>query len=228
MVHLVVGLTKIEGVDPPYNHNYLLGSAVYNKINSISEEAAKVLHDSPFRTAYVLSEIYRVPDRPNESWFRIGTGDSRVVSLFEKALAPGVPISVGKTSFIVHTVRRDTPVVVPGEYVTLSPILLRNKETNQSIVYDSGDYCNILQNASNLQVSKYLKKKGSVRILHFEPIAVRKRTIERRTVLAQKGRFIMDGPVDELRMLVDYGIGLSPGLAFGMIVPTESGGYTDE
>lgn len=221
MVHFTLGITRIEGKDPPYDHNYLLGSAVYHLLNAHSEQASKILHDSPYRTAYVLSEIYRVSGKESESWFRLGTGDKRISVLLAKAMTPGASFKVGQTTFMIHHVTLNTPSAQPGEYITLSPVLLKDRETGRSVIHDSPHYLEVLQSAANAQVKKYLKKSGTVRILRFEALGVRKRTIDGRIVLAQKGRFLMEGQEDELMMLIDYGIGLSPALGFGMVVPTE-------
>lgn len=47
MVHLTVALTRVEGQHPPYDHNFRLGSAVYNLLDDHSKEAAAILHDAP-------------------------------------------------------------------------------------------------------------------------------------------------------------------------------------
>jgi len=217
---LLVRLTSLEGGDPPYDHNFLLGSAVYHLLREHSDAASDALHDSPYRTAYVLSEIHRVTGKPKEAWFRVGTSSEAVARNIGKALVPGTRMRVGKTVFEVTGLTTEEPVVRPGEFVTLSPILLTDKETGKSLVYDSDGYQEILEEAINAQVRNNLKTAGNVRVLRVEPQGVRKRTIKERTVLAQKARFLFDGPEEELRFLVDHGIGSSPALGFGMIVPT--------
>lgn len=218
--HLTVHLVRIEGRDPPYDHNYLLGGAVYHQLNEFSAEAAKVLHDSTARTSYVLSEIYRVTGNTEEAWFRIGTGYEKVLEIAERAMTEGTTIRIGETVFRVMNVSIWNSPIPAGEFLTLSPILLKDTKTGLSIVYDSENYESVLGQAANSQIWNYLKKKGSVNIKHFENLGVRKRTIKGRTVLAQKGRFLLEGPEEELRFLVDYGVGLSPALGFGMVVPT--------
>lgn len=217
-MHVTVQLRRIEGRDPPYDHNFLLGSAIYNLLREYSDVASDVLHDSPYRTAYVLSEIHRVTGKPKEAWFRIGTSSEAVARNIEKALVPGTRMSIGKTVFQVTGLTMEGPVVRPGEFVTLSPILLTDKETGKSLVHDSNGYQKILEEAINSQVRNNLKTAGNVRVLFVEPQGVRKRTIKERTVLAQKARLLLDGPEEELRFLVDHGIGSSPALGFGMVV----------
>lgn len=218
MVHLTVGLTRKDGPDPPYDHNFLLGSAVLSLLRDHSPEASQAIHDSPHRTAYVLSEIHRVTGKAKEAWFRVGTSHERVANIVGKALVPGTELRINATTFRIADLAIEEPTVRPGEYVTLSPILLRDKETGQHLVHDSPGYVERLQAAANHQVKQYLKKEGTIRVLRFEPQAVRKRTIKGRTVLAQKGRMLLDGPEDELRLMVDHGIGMSPALGFGMVV----------
>ena len=224
MSHLTVHLARIEGRDPPYDHNYLLGGAVYRLLNEFSVDGAKVLHDSTFRTSYVLSEIYRVTGKVGESWFRIGTGYEKVLKIAEKAIAVGTFMRIGGTVFQISKTSIWNPSIHSGEFITLSPILLKDKNTGLSVVNDSEGYESTLELAVNSQISNYLKKDGTVNIKHFENLGVRKRTIKGRTVLAQKGRFLMVGTDEELEFLVDYGVGLSPALGFGMIVPTQEGG----
>ncbi|MGQ0534616.1 MAG: CRISPR-associated endoribonuclease Cas6 [Methanobacteriota archaeon] len=219
-MHLAVSMTRVEGPDAPYDHNYLLGSAVLAMIRDDSVEAADVLHDGHSRKPYVLSEIHRVPGKPTEAWFRIGTSHERVANIMAKAFAPTTTFAVGPSRFRVNGVETHETVARPGEYVTLSPILLRDRETDRCLVHDDANYRETVESAANHQVKQYLKREGTIRILQFEPQAVRKRTIRGKTVLAQKGRFLMDGAEDELRMLVDHGLGRSPAMGFGMVVAT--------
>ncbi len=222
-IHITVQLTKMEGPDPPYDHNFMLGSAVYSLLKEHAEDAADALHDSPYRSAYVLSEVHRVRGKPKEAWFRLGTSSDAVVKIAGRALTPSTHIRVGGTLFQITGLHIEEPVVRPGEYVTLSPILLKDRENGQSLVHDSPGYVESLASAINHQVRNYLKKEGTVKVVHFEPQAVRKRTIKERTVLAQKGRMILDGGEEELRLLVNHGIGLSPALGFGMVVGVNDG-----
>ncbi|MDA8055318.1 MAG: hypothetical protein M0Z77_06680 [Thermoplasmatales archaeon] len=222
MTHFTVYLSNESKNTLPYDHNYLLGSAIYKLLKDMSEDAAKILHDAPYRTSYVISEIYRVSGKRGESWFRVGSGNGKVLELLEESMKLGTKIQIGSTVFEVHGIKKHSFSLRPGEYLTLSPILLRDRNTGLSIVHDHPNYVSILQSAINAEVNKYLKKEGSIQIHHFESQAVRKRKIGTRTVLAEKGRFLMSGSVDELKLLVDYGVGLSPALGFGMIVPTEA------
>jgi len=220
MVHVTVRLRRVEGPDPPYDHNFLLGSAVYHMLRERDSEASAVLHDSPHRTGYVLSEIHRVRGKPHEAWFRIGTSNETVARLLGEALAPGTKFTIGPTRFDVTGLEMEEPIVRPGEFVTLSPILLTDKETGKSLVHDADGYEKILEEAINAQVRNNLKTAGNVRVLHVEPQGVRKRRIKERAVLAQKARLLLEGPDEELRFLVNHGIGRSPALGFGMVVPT--------
>lgn len=219
-MHLTIQLTRTEGRDAPHDHNFMLGSAVYKLLQEHSEEASATVHDSHYRSAYVLSEIHRVRGRPKEAWFRIGTANEALARNIGKALTPGTEFHVGKTGFQVTGIMMEEPVIRPGEFVTLSPILLRDKNNGQSLVHDSPGYVESLEAAMNRQVKNYLKKEGTIKVIHFEPQAVRKRKIKDRTVLAQKGRMLLDGEDEQLAFLVNHGIGLSPALGFGMVVPS--------
>lgn len=222
-MHLIVQLKRTEGPDPPYDHNFLLGSAVYHLLREHSIVASDSLHNSPYRTAYVLSEIHRVTGKPREAWFRVGTSSEAVARNIGKALTPGTNMNVGKTVFQITGLLNEEPIIRPGEFVTLSPILLIDKTTGQSLVQDANGYDRILEDAINTQIRNNLKTMGNVRVLHVEPQGVRRRTVKKRTVLAQKARLLLNGPEEELRFLVDHGVGRSPALGFGMIVPTEKG-----
>ena len=217
-MHLTIQLSRTKGQDVPYDHNFLLGSAVYKLLQEHSEEASNAVHDSHYRSAYVLSEIYRVKGKPKEAWFRVGTDNGTIARIVSKALTPSTKLHVGKSEFMVTGVMIEEPVARPGEYITLSPILLRHKEKGQSLVHDTPGYVKSLEAAMNHQVKNYLKKEGTVRVVHFEPQAVRKRKIKDRTILAQKGRLLLDGEEEQLKLLVNHGIGLSPALGFGMVV----------
>jgi len=216
----------LSGPNPAYDHNFMLGSAVYAMLKENSKEASDVFHDSPYRSPYVLSEIHGVTGKKGEFWFRLGTSSEAVARIAGKALTPATEISVGDSRFQVNGIVMEEPIVRPGEYVTLSPILLRDRETGQSIVHDTPDYKNILEEAINRQIKNHLKKEGTIKVVHFEPQAVRKRKIKERTVLAQKGRILLDGDDEQLSFLVNHGIGSSPALGFGMII--YSGGRYDE
>ena len=216
-IHITVNLTKTDGQNPPYDHNFLLGSAVYDLLRRDSKEASAILHDAPGRSAYVLSEIHGVRGKKGEFWFRVGTSSEAVGRLVGKALTPSTGITVGPTSFQVTGLAIEEPVVRPGEFVTLSPILLRD-ENGKSLVHDSEGYGERLEEAMNRQIMNNTGREGNVRLVHFEAQAVRKRKIRDRTFLAQKGRLLLDGPEEDLRFLVEHGIGRSPAMGFGMVV----------
>ncbi len=213
----------MSGPNPDYDHNFMLGSTVYRLLKEHSEEASNVLHDSPYRSLYVLSEIHGVKGKPGEWWFRIGTSSVAVARIIEKALAPSIELSIGRSHFQITEIMIEEPLSVPGEYITLSPILLRDNRGGQSIVSDSSDYARILERAINLQVENYLNKDGTIKVLEFESQGnskgIRKRRIKDRVVLAQKGRMLLNGDREQLKFLVDHGIGRTRALAFGMIVP---------
>jgi CRISPR-associated endoribonuclease Cas6 len=217
-MHVTVRLQRTGGKDASYDHNFHLGSAVYTLLKENGDGAAEVLHESHYRSAYVLSEIHRVSGKPTEAWFRVGTANETVLRIVSKALTPSIKLHVGGTEFMITGLQIEEPIVRPGEFVTLSPILLRDKETGKSIVHDTPNYKETLEAAMNSQIMNYMKVEGTVKVIHFEPQAVRKRTIKEKTVLAQKGRMLLDGEEEQLRFLVDHGVGLSPALGFGMVV----------
>jgi len=224
-MHVTVRLQRTGGKDASYDHNFHLGSAVYTLLKENGDGAAEALHESHYRSAYVLSEIHRVGGKPGEAWFRVGTANETVLRIVSKALTPSIKLHVGGTEFMITGLQIEEPIVRPGEFVTLSPILLRDRETGKSIVHDTPGYKETLEAAMNSQVRNYMKVEGTVKVIHFEPQAVRKRTIKERTVLAQKGRMLLDGEEGQLRFLVNHGIGRSPALGFGMVVPSRENIY---
>jgi len=177
------------------------------------------LHTSPTRSAYVISEIYPVKGMVNEFWFRVGTSVDVVTKTLMNALAPGVKIDIGGTEFQVTGIVLENPPPREGEYITLSPILLIDKNSGKSIVYDGQDYVKLLECAINTQIKNNLKEDGTIEVLAFEPKGVRRRKISNRVFLTQKGRMILKGEEKHLTFLLNHGIGRSPALGFGMIVP---------
>ena len=155
--------------------------------------------------------------KKGEFWFRVGTSSEAVGRLVGKALTPSTRIKVGESGFLVTGLTIEEPVVRPGEFVTLSPILLRD-ENGKSLVHDSEGYRDLLIEAMNRQIENNTGREGTVKLVHFEPQAVRKRKIRDRTFLAQKGRLLLDGPEEDLRFLVEHGVGRSPAMGFGMVV----------
>jgi CRISPR-associated endoribonuclease Cas6 len=217
-VHITVRLNRVSGTDPPYDHNYLLGSAVYAKLRERSEDLAEVFHDSPRRAPYVLSEIHRVTGKPREAWFRVGTDKEAVRDILLESLAPGTNLRVGPTTFHVESLHEESPLARPGAYVTLSPILLRDPHTKSSLVSGSPGYLESLEMSANMQVWTFVSERQAVFVRGIEPQGVRKRTINETTVLAQKGRLLLEGDDQALGFLVNRGLGSSPALGFGMIV----------
>lgn len=221
-MHVSAKLSRTEGPDPPYDHNFKLGSAIYQRLQKASGKAAEVLHDSHERSAYVVSEIHRVPGQPEEAWFRVGTSNHSVVQVMTEAFRPGDELRIGPTMFTFRELEVDEPPARPGRFFTISPILLREEGSHRSIVHDHDDFHTALQSAINAQIENHLGETSSVSVRGVEPQAVRKRTIDDGTYLAQKGRLHLSGNQDHLRLLVDHGIGSSPALGFGMIMLDES------
>jgi len=145
--HLTIQLNHIGGQDVSYDHNFMLGSAIYKLLEEHSENASKAVHDSHYRSPYVLSEIYRVRKKPNEAWFRIGLTNNTLIKLLAKSLSPGSELTIGNTKFQITGIQMEEPIVRPGEYITLSPILLRDRENGQSLVHDTPGYVKSLEAA---------------------------------------------------------------------------------
>ncbi len=225
-MHLVVKLRMKSGRAPPYDHNFILGSAVYNHLRQHSDRVLSALHDSPKRSPYVLSELFPSRNLPGHWSFRVGSSNYKLVNLISECLPAGTPLQISESRYEVTDVSVDDVPCNPGEYLTLSPILLRDSVNRKSIVCDFPDYPRKLEEAMNVQIQNNLQKDGSMSVRHFEPLGVRKRRIKDKTVLAQKGRMLIIGPQDEIRFLVDHGVGLSPALAFGFIVPTDRMDYS--
>jgi CRISPR-associated endoribonuclease Cas6 len=221
-MHVSIKLTRTDGPDPPYNHNFMLGSAVYDRLEKASDTAADILHDSHERSAYVVSEIHGVTGTGKEAWFRVGTSSEPVTRLMTEAFRPGEPMRVGPSTFEIRELEVDEPPVRPGRFFTISPVLLREEDSHRSIVHDSDDYHGTLQAAINGQIRNNLDETSNVSLRRVEPQAVRKRTIDGNTYLAQKQRLHLNGSKDHLRFLVNHGIGSSPALGFGMIMLDET------
>lgn len=217
-MHVSVQLTRTDGPDPPYDHNFKLGSAVYQRLTKASKEGADALHDSHVRSPYVVSEIHRVPGHPEEAWFRVGTSNQAVTNLLTKAVQPGEVLRVGPTTFKVRELQVEQPEARSGLYFTISPILLHEEDSHRSIVHDSGDYHTTLQSAINGQISNHLDETSTVSLRRVVPQAVRKRTIDGGTYLSQKAQLHLEGSEEHLRFLLNHGIGASPALGFGMVM----------
>lgn len=217
-MHVSVQLTRTDGPDPPYDHNFKLGSAVYQRLQKTSDKAADALHDSHERSAYVVSEIHKVKGLDDEAWFRVGTSNQAVTNLLTQAFQPGEVLRVGPTSFEVRELQVDEPPARSGAFFTISPILLHEEASHRSIVHDSGDYHAILQRAINGQIQNHMDEPSSVSLRRVVPQAVRKRTIDGSTHLAQKAQLHLAGGEEHLRFLLNHGIGASPALGFGMVM----------
>jgi CRISPR-associated endoribonuclease Cas6 len=191
-------------------------------LTKASEKGADALHDSHERSPYVVSEIHRLPGRPKEAWFRVGTSNQAVTNLLTKAFNPGDVLRVGPTTFEVRELQVDQPEARPGVHFTISPILLQEDDSHRSIVHDSGDYHRILQTAINEQINNHLGETSTVSLRRVVPKAVRKRTIDEGTYLAQKAALHLDGSEEHLLFLLNHGIGASPALGFGMIMLDDS------
>jgi CRISPR-associated endoribonuclease Cas6 len=138
--------------------------------------------------------------------------------LLTETFAPGTNLRVAKTQFRVRETHVEEPDASPGQFVTLSPILLQDPDSHRSLVHDSDDYQAHLQQAINAQIHNHLDEPGSVSLMHLIPQAVRKRTIDEGTYLAQKAKLNLNEKTDHLKFLVNHGIGSSPALGFGMVV----------
>lgn len=156
--------------------------------------------------------------KKGEFWFRAGTSNQTIVDLISRAIEPGQSLRIKDTLFNIRELKIEEPEIRPGQFVTLSPILLRNPDTKQSIVCDSEDYHGVLQAAINAQIQNNLNETSTVSLMHITPKGIRKRTISGRTYLAQKASIDLNGSKKHLRFLANHGIGRSPSLGFGMVV----------
>lgn len=221
-MHVSVQLARTDGPDPPYDHNFMLGSAVYQRLQKASDEAADAIHGSHQRSPFVVSEIHRVRGKPEEAWFRVGTSNQAVINLLTGAFTPGERLTVGPTTFEVRELSVDEPKARPGLFFTISPILLHEEDSHRSIVHDSGNYEVDLQAAINAQIQNNLDETSTVAVRRVVPQAVRKRTINDGTYLAQKAQIHLSGSHEHLRFLLNHGIGSNPALGFGMVMLDDS------
>lgn len=162
--------------------------------------------------------------KKGEFWFRVGTVFEKTANLVKLAFQHAQKIKIRDTFFDVNGIKIDYPgreLIEPIALVTLSPILLYNRDNRRKcILVDDTDFPKYVQDAINHQIKNARGSDGTVSVLRIEAQGVRKRTIKERTVLANKCRLWLEGSSEDLKHVVDSGIGNSPGLGFGMVIPT--------
>jgi CRISPR-associated endoribonuclease Cas6 len=210
-----------------YDHNYPLGSAMYEALRAFHPDLAREMHQSPERAKLAVGEIYHLPRQRGEAVFRVSSPDERLLRLLGGALVATGKLHVGQAVYAVEgTQVHPTPdLAAPTGVHTLSPVLIRGRgEDRRSLVHDNCEYTKVLAEVINHDVKRATGREGTVQVLRMDKLDVRKRTLAGRTVMAQKGTFWLDGDSRDLQHVLDWGIGHSTGLGFGMVVE-ETGGH---
>lgn len=205
-----------------YNHNFSLGSALYEALRAFHPDVARELHDSHDRAKFAVGEIYHHPRFRGEASFRVASPDERLLRMIAGSLVSCGKMQIGQSAYVVKGAEaHPTPTELPAPLGvhTLSPVLIRDRESPQSLVMDNCPYPDVLASAINHDVRKLTGREGSVSVLRMDKLQVRKRTLAGRTVMAQKGTFWLDGDPRDLAHVLDHGIGQSTALGFGLVVP---------
>lgn len=220
-MHVSVQLTREDGPDPPYDHNAMLSAAVYEALRAHDSELSKQIHSSPKPSPFALSEIYPFNGGADEFWFRLASPDNHLARTLSSAVFGAGKLTIGKTSFQVSGVEgRPTPdgIAPPYEVHTLSPIYIRDRNSSDSLIKDNCDYPHVVTEVLNHHLQTAADMQGTLSVMNEDLGEVRKRTIGDGTILAQKGHFWLDGDPREIAWVLDYGIGQSRALGFGLVV----------
>lgn len=220
-IQATVRLAQATGRSAAYDHNYALGSAINESMRAFHPELSREMHRSPERSKYAVSEIYHVPHRRGEAWFRIASPDERLLRLIGGALVATGKMQVGAAQYVVEGVDAhpvDIPVAPLGVH-TLSPIWIRDRDSPRSLVHDNCEYPKVLAEVINHDVKRATGRTGTVTVPNMGMLEVRKRTLAARTVMAQKGTFWLDAAdARDLVHVLDWGVGHSTAMGFGMVV----------
>lgn len=220
-MQMTVRLQQQSSRSASYDHNYHLGSAIYEALRAFHPELSREIHASSARSKFAVGEIYHVPHRRGEASFRIASPDERLLRLVSGALIATGKLDIGGSTYFIAgaDAHPTTQRLAPMGVHTLSPILIRAREGNQSLVHDNCDYPKVLADVINHDVKRATGREGTIRVLRMEKLDVRKRRLADRTVLAQKGTFWLDGDAADIAHVFDWGVGHSTGLGFGLVVP---------
>lgn len=220
-MHVSVQLTRTDGPDPPYDHNAMLSAAVYEALRAHDSGLSEEIHSSPKPSPFALSEIYPFSRDTDQFWFRLASPDDHLARTLASAVFAAGNLNVGKTRFEVTGAEgRPTPdeIATPYEIHTLSPIYIRDRDSSDSLVKDNCDYTQVVTEVLNHQLQTATDLSGTLSVMNQDLGEVRKRTIADGTILAQKGHFWLDGDPREIAWVLDYGIGQSRALGFGLVV----------
>lgn len=221
-MQLTVRLRQQTPRSAAYDHNFHLGASVYEALRAFHPDLSRQIHESPERAKLAIGEIYHLPHRRGEATFRVASPDERLLRLLGGSLVATGKLHVGQAVYVVTAAEaHPTPEpAAPAGVHTLSPIFVRAKgEDRRSLVHDNCDYASVLSDVINHDVRRATGREGTVRVLRMEKLDVRKRTLAGRTVMAQKGTFWLDGDARDIQHVLDWGIGHSTALGFGMVVP---------
>ncbi len=220
-MQMTIRLRQESRTSVSYDHNYSLSAAINEAMRAFHPEFSRELHRSPERAKYAVGEIYHLAHARGEASFRIASPDERLLRMLAGALVSTGKMQVGKSEYLVTgTEAHAAPeTCAPAGIHTLSPILIRDPDSPQSLVMDNCSYATVLASVINHDIHKITGRKGTVSVLNQAKLEVRKRTLAGRTVMAQKGTFWLDGAAEDIAHVFEWGVGQSTALGFGLVVP---------
>ncbi len=219
-MQMTIRLRQASDRSASYDHNFVLASAVNEAMRAHHADLSRQLHESRDRSPIAIGEIYHLAARRGEASFRIASPDERLLRLVGGALVTTGKMQVGPAQYVVIGADAHPPFepFAPMGVHTLSPVYIRDRESSQSLLHDNCDYPRVLADVINHDVRRASGRDGSVRVLNMTKLEVRKRTLAGRTVMGQKGTFWLDGDPRDLAHVLDWGVGHSTALGFGLVV----------
>lgn len=219
-MQMTVRLTQSSPRSASYDHNYPLSAAINEAMRAHHADFSRKLHESRERSPLAIGEIYHLAHARGEASFRIASPDERLLRLVAGALVTTGKMQVGPAQYLVMGADAHPTVdpIAPLGVHTLSPVLIKSKDSPLSLVHDNCDYPRVLADVINHDVKRATGRDGTIRVLNMTKLEVRKRTLAGRTVMAQKGTFWLDGDARDIQHALDWGVGHSTALGFGMVV----------
>jgi|GEM_PF-5348040 CRISPR-associated endoribonuclease Cas6 len=213
------------GNEVPYDHSYLLYSAVINAVRSVDTSLASAIHNNSHYPWYCLSQLlpggkreYTKTGMKAERFiFLISSLDTAVLEKIKAGIERQENIFVGNIEMSVHSTMMETPYISSGivNMISRSPIVLKSE--GRYVSSKDEDFQSVLQN--NI-TSKYAKVKQLLPRIKFMRITSAKSKLS-----ALKGiripstmvNFTISADYDLIDFIASVGIGSKTQMGFGFI-----------
>lgn len=215
----------------PYDHSYLLYSAVLSAMKNIDQDLVSQIHNNSRSPKYCMSQLLpggkrnftKSGLRAERFIFLISSLNSEILEKIKSGIEKQKFITIGNSKLPVHSTILENPPITSGivNMISRSPIVLKNE--GKYITARDPDFSRVLEN--NI-AAKYMKVRGGsprIRFLRITDTKVKLSNLKGVGIPSSMVAFTISADYDLIEFIVNVGVGAKTQMGFGFIEEQKKG-----